>query len=161
MKKKQRYEDINSQSVQDRPLDVHDLNKNMPSLEDSYIKLEKKCEALSETVEQLLKAIEDKEVEITELKAMLSNSSLQTVGSVVELALDDEVFIADMQLRKLKDAAKVRQLTLDEVRMFDLLVKNKRLAKGDATTIDGKSKDSIKKLSKPELLKLAAKSIKE
>ena len=119
--KKKRYEDINSEKV----VDVRELANKIdnPDLKTSYLKLEEKCNALSETINGLLEQLNSKEDEIIQLRKMLSNS-VPTIGSAVNIALSDEEIIADIQLQKLKDAARTRQLTLDEIRMFDLLVKN-------------------------------------
>jgi hypothetical protein len=108
-------------------------------------------------IDTLIKQLELKEDEILQLKKALSQS-IPNSGQAINLILSDEEFIADIQLNKLKDSARVRQLTLDEIRMFDLLVKNKRLAQGNATTIDGQVK-SPKQLSQTELLTLASKKI--
>jgi hypothetical protein len=126
-------------------------------LADSYLKLEKQAVALSNTINDLLKQLEYKEEEITHLKQLLSGS-VPIIGEAIKLEVTDEELIADIQLRKLKDSAKIRELTLDEIRKFDLLVKNKRLAKGDATTIEGSNLNK-KQLPKPELLKLASKKL--
>lgn len=157
--KKKRYEDSNSTSVQDRVVDIHELSNNLenPDLRDSYLKLEQKADAMSKTIDELVKALELKEDEIIQLKNML-NKSIPTVGSAIDMILSDEEVIADIQLRKLKDSARTRELTLDEIRKFDLLVKNKRLAQGNATTIDGQAKN-IKQLNQTELLKIASKKI--
>lgn len=156
--KKKRYEDINSSKVQDRVMDIHELGQNAQiDLQDSYLKLEKKCNGLSETIDSLIKQLELKEDEILQLKKALSQS-VPTSNQAINLILSDEEVIADIQLNKLKDSARVRQLTLDEIRMFDLLVKNKRLAQGNATTIDGQAK-SNKNMNPTELLTLASKKI--
>jgi hypothetical protein len=139
-------------------MDIHELSQNSQiDLKDSYLKLEKKCDGLSEMIDTLIKQLELKEDEILQLKKALSQS-IPNSGQAINLILSDEEFIADIQLNKLKDSARVRQLTLDEIRMFDLLVKNKRLAQGNATTIDGQVK-SPKQLSQTELLTLASKKI--
>lgn len=154
---KKQYEDINSNTTQDRVMNIHDVTGTGPDLKDSYLKLEQKCKGLSETIDGLLFQIDAKEDEIIQLKKMLTQS-VPTIGSAVDLLLSDEEVIADIQLRKLKEHARVRQLTLDEIRMFDLLVKNKRLAQGNATTIDGQPK-GIKQLGQAELIRLASKKI--
>jgi hypothetical protein len=159
--KKKRYESINSESVQDRPMNINELSDKVlnPDLKDSYLKLEQKSNALSETINKLLEQLSAKEDEIVQLKKIISQSSQQS-GTIVNIALSDEEVIADIQLNKLKDAARTRELTLDEIRKFDLLVKNKRLAQGNATTIDGKV-NSMKQLGTSELIKIASTKIEE
>ena len=82
---------------------------------------------MSETVQKLLKEIESREEEINHLKQLLTQFSVQpgNNGLVTVSPISDEELIADVQLRKLKDKAKVSELTLDEIRKLDLLVKNK------------------------------------
>jgi hypothetical protein len=161
MKKNQRtYQSVDSDIVQDRVVNIHEMATSAAEqhLAQSYINLEKKAIALSETINNLLKQLDSKEEEIQHLKQLL-NSSTPIIGEAVRLEISDEEAIADIQLRKLKENGRLRELTLDEIRKFDLLVKNKRLAKGDATTIEGKH-TSIP--SNPnELIKLASKKIKE
>lgn len=43
--------------------------------------------------------------------------------------------IAEMQLNILLEKAKERSLTLEEVKIYDMLVKNLQIAKGEATDI--------------------------
>lgn len=158
--KKKRYESINSDLTQDRPLNINELSNKVlnPDLKDLYLKLEQKANALSETINKLLEQLSNKEDEIIQLKKMLSQH--QSIGVAINIALSDEEVIADIQLNKLKESARTRELTLDEIRKFDLLVKNKRLAQGNATTIDGRT-DSIKKLGTSELIKIASIKIEE
>lgn len=120
-------------------------------------KLEEKCLGLSETIDKLLTSLESKEEEISHLKAILSKGP-STPGQVISLELTDEELIADIQLRKLKENARVRELTLDEIKKFDLLVKNKRLAQGNATTIEEK-KGLPKDVTPNQLVKIASKKL--
>lgn len=160
MAKKKQYIDIDSNNVQEPIHDIKSMANSIvsPDIKTAYLKLEENCKGLMDTVDHLLKEIESREEEISHLKKLLNNSINNPTSSLIEVNLSDEEFIADMQLRKLKDIAKTKQLTLDEIRMFDLLVKNKRLAQGNATTIDGNAK-SVKQLGPTELLKLASKKI--
>jgi hypothetical protein len=68
--------------------------------------------------------------------------------------LSTELEIAEIQLEKLREVARERPLTLDETRQFDLLVKNIRLIRGDATAISGESKKLI--ADEAELLEIAS-----
>lgn len=120
-------------------------------------KLEEKLIGMGQTLDMMIKQLESKEEEITHLKKMLSGMT-PVIGQAISLEITDEELIADIQLRKLKDIAKVRELSLDEIKKFDLLVKNKRLAQGNATTINEK-KGLPKDVSNSSLLKIATKKI--
>lgn len=81
---------------------------------------------------------------------------LELRQAVVRIEVTDEETIARMQLQKLKDKVlSGGTLSLEEVKIYDLLVKNKRLAQGDATTIPG-TKILPEGTPRRELLKLAA-----
>jgi hypothetical protein len=161
--KKKTYQSVDSNIPHDRPLNIHELSQSAAEkhLAESYVQLEKKAIALSETIQKLLKEIESREDEITHLKQLLTsfNSQPSLTGLVTVNPISDEELIADIQLRKLKEKAKISELTLDETRRYDLFVKNKRLAQGDATTINGSKVDSNIP-NKSKLLELASKKMK-
>lgn len=141
-------------------ISIQELSENSKEnqLKTQILKLEEKCIALSQVIDSLLKQNESKEEEISHLKAMLGKT-VPIIGESNPIAINvtDEELIADIQLRKLKDAARTRELTLDEIKKFDLLVKNKRLAQGNATEIEGKTLS--KQLPKTQLLQIASKKI--
>lgn len=110
----------------------------------------------SQTVDQLLKQLEDKTNQIMHLEKMLKGV-VPTIGEASPFLVSDEEVIAEYQLKRLKAAAMIRDLTLDEIRQYDLLVKNKRLAQGAATEIPGKVKTKEKPLA--ELIHVAKKPL--
>lgn len=59
--------------------------------------------------------------------------------SKTKFIITPEEEIAELQINRLLEASKTRALSLDETRQYDLLVKNKRLAMSEPTTIEGKS----------------------
>ena len=138
-------------------LDISEMSKKVNENQDkvTILKLEEKCIALSQVVDSLLKQAEQKEEEIAHLKSMLSKT-VPIIGEVVKIDPSDEEVIAEIQLRKIRENARIRDLTLDEIKKFDLLVKNKRLAKGDATVIE--SNKLPENLTKKDLLKIATKN---
>lgn len=146
------------QTQDSNTLSVAELaNKMQFSLEQKVKELENKCFALHQTLDQFVKAVEEKEEEIAHLKHLLYKG-VPIIGEPVAINISDEELIADIQLNKLKTDAKTRKLTLEEIKIFDLLVKNKRLARGDATDIPGKPKeDKIKDKDPKTLLKIASK----
>jgi hypothetical protein len=74
--------------------------------------------------------------------------------------INDEEEIALIQIQKLKQLSRERALTLEEVKILDFLVKNKRLAQEQVTTIKG-VKPVSPELGKKDLLKLVSPSKKE
>lgn len=158
-KSSKKYQPVDSNSVQDRVVDIHEMASSAAEqhLAQSYINLEKKAIGLSQTIELMTKALDEKDAEIAHLKQLLNGLTPVIGESSLTTETTDEELIANLQLKKLVEAGKIRDLTLDEIRKFDLLVKNKRLAKGDATDIKGDSKD--KKYDKPKLLELASKKM--
>lgn len=142
---------------------IKNIAESILSAKEEMLQLEiknltKNSVAMSETIDKLVKALEQREQEIAQLKSMLM-SVTPIVGEAVPLVISDEELIADVQLRKLKEDALARPLTLDEIKKYDLLIKNKRLAQGNATAIEAKGLP--KDISKNKLLELASNSIKK
>jgi hypothetical protein len=156
MSKKEKFQTQDSNTA----ISVTELANKMQFSQDQKIKeLENKCFALNETLTKFVKALEDKEEEIAHLKHLLYKG-VPIIGEAIAINISDEELIADIQLNKLKVDAKIRKLTLEEIKIFDLLVKNKRLARGDATDIPGKPKDDrIKSKDSNTLLKIASKKV--
>lgn len=139
-------------------IDIHQLSDNARenALKTDLIRDKGLIEGLTQTVDSLLKKLQEKEDEILQLKQMLFTTT-PTIGEINVLTVSDEEYIALQQLQKLKDNARLRELTLDEIKKFDLLVKNKRLAQGNATTINA---DKLAKdLPKDRLMAIAAKKV--
>ena len=133
------------------------------SAKDSQIKselskAEEQCRNLAQTVDTLIKQLEQKEQEITFLKSAMRQLESPSDGLIM-INPSDEELISDIQLRKLKDSATMRELTLEEVKKFDLLVKNKRLSQNVAPIIDTR-KQEMKELPKEKLIEIAMKSKK-
>lgn len=95
--------------------------------------------------------LKEKEEELNRANLLLNKLD---IANVVK-PLTDEEEIASIQLQKIKNISRERQLTLEEVKIYDLLVKNKRLAQGDVTDISGTK--NLNTLQKRELIKIAAK----
>jgi hypothetical protein len=130
-------------------------------LKPQIVKLEALNLGLSQSIDNLLKTLDQKDDEIRHLKQLLVGSQLPTFGEVSRILLSDEEIIAEKQLGRLRNMSMERDLTLDEVKRFDLLVKNKRLAQGNATTIESKPVGLPKDMSNDQLMKLASKKIEE
>lgn len=133
------------QSVYSNPdlFEIDEIIKAPISATPEYIKkLEENNVALQQMINELNHQLKQKTEEIQHLMNML-NASVPTIGEATPIIPTDEEVIAEFQLKALKAAAMVRDLTLDEVKRYDLLVKNKRLAQGAATTIDGQAKKPL------------------
>jgi vacuolar-type H+-ATPase subunit I/STV1 len=123
--------------------------------------LEKHNVALQLTIDKFTSELSKKDEEISHLQSMLGASVPLLHVPNLSQAVSDEEIIAEQQLDRLKQKAKTTELTLEEVKKFDLLVKNKRLAQG-ASTSNGEYKDvTNSSLNKKKLLTLAATTIPE
>lgn len=106
------------------------------SKEEYILKLEQDNTVLQQSISRLAAKASDLEDEVIQLKKMLFDSTPVIEGLVGPLT--DEEIIANLQLRRLLETAKQGKLNLEDVKIFDLLVKNKRLAQGKVTDIQGK-----------------------
>jgi len=124
------------------------------------LELEKMVISLNLTIDTLLKEIENKKAEISHLQDLLARG-VPIVGKATILDLTDEEIISNMQLQKLKDKALMNELSLEEIKKFDLLVKNKRLAQGVSTINVSEYKKLPPDLSKADLIQIASQSLPE
>ena len=74
---------------------------------------------------------------------------------MAELKITEEEELIEVQLKKLKEKSRYNELTLDETRKLDLLLKNKRQIKEDAKDSNPQQQNDTIKLDVTELLKLA------
>ncbi len=117
--------------------------------------MQRELNAAMKTIAKLLKDISDKTEKIKSLEEMLKRAPLPVVQPKSKLVVNptSEEEIATLQLERLRHAAQSRQLTLEEVRMYDLLVKNKRLSQDESTI--NLNKGSYRDVSEADLLKIA------
>lgn len=146
-------------SKNDKNIITLDSVNNAPSvMKDKIIQdLEDKCFQLSTTMTNLLTKLSDKELEISHLKKMLD--SLVPKNQAIKIEISDEELIADMQIRRIKEASMQRDLSLEEAKKLDIYVKTKRLVKGDSTTIV--DTPLPKNVDKKDLLRIAGAKIKD
>jgi hypothetical protein len=130
-------------------LSVEQLKKELVSL-----KRENKAAML--TIDRLLKDSNKKNEEIAHLQSLVAAAVpvVKAEPQKFTATISSEEEIAELQLERLRQSAKVRALTLEETRMFDLLVKNKRLVLDESTINLGKNQ--YRDVSNDDLLKLAA-----
>ena len=129
---------------------------SIEQLKRELVSLNRENQAAIKTIEKLLKDIKNKNEEIASLKSLLSKS-VPILAPPVDHSkpeITPEEQIADLQLARLNDAAQKRVLTLEETRMYDLLVKNKRLAQEKSNS--NQPKGSFRDVSEIELIKIAS-----
>lgn len=155
---KHRLQDVYSNS---ELFEINDLSVTTPLQDPRYIKkLEEDNVALRQMVNNLNTQLSQKTQEIQHLMELLNNT-VPVIGEATPIIPTDEEVIAEFQLKALKAAAMTRDLTLDEVKRYDLLVKNKRLAQGNATTIDGHAKKLPQNLDQKTLIQIASNKLKD
>lgn len=136
--------------------DVAELS--VEQLKREIVSLKRENQAATKTIEKLLKDIHKKNEEIKHLKNLL-----ETTAPVLKLPVTEnkskispEEEIAEIQLTKLNQIAKTRSLTLEETRMYDLLVKNKRLSQ--EKTLQSNTKGHYRDVSEVDLIQIASKA---
>lgn len=158
MGKKQNSQNNQENAGSNSVVSIKDLSDNHENgiLKTTIIKIEKDNVALGQTIDKLYQELDKKDQEIAHLQVLLRGGIPNL--SVLPLKVTDEELIALTQLEILKKKAETRELTLEEVKKYDMLVKNKMLAQGKNPPIDADSeklptdKDSLLKIvsSKPK-----------
>jgi len=121
--------------------------------QDTALKLGYEVVALKEQLQQKVQ-------EVQHLRTLLESMPTPS-GEVSPLLLSDIEIITRMQIDKLKQNSMSRELTLDEVKRLDLLVKNQRLVQGESTENTGSAKKTVKGKSLNEILDIAKLPLKE
>lgn len=121
-------------------------------------KIKKELNAAYKTIDKLLKDNKLKDEKLSQMETMLQDNVPVLVEdkkkqSIININLSPEEEIAEIQLNKLKEASKNRALSLEEARIYDLLVKNKRLSRKESTSIVENA--NYRDVSEAELIKLA------
>lgn len=114
------------------------------------------CETQFAISVALQKQIQQLENENKHLKELLS-ASVPLLEQPTKIIVSPEEALIDNQINILELRGRNgTELTLEEVKKLDLLVKNKNLIKQQPTTIQGESKPFKGSLTKKELLTIAA-----
>jgi predicted nucleic acid-binding Zn-ribbon protein len=116
--------------------------------------LQVELDAAFKTIKKLMKDLSDAHQKIQHLEDMLKRAPLPVIQKpkTIVQPVTVEAEIADMQLDRLREAARQRTLTLEETRMYDLLVKNKRLSQDESTV--NLAKSGYRDVEDIELLKI-------
>lgn len=116
---------------------------------------------LNEFNNSLMKKLQEKDAEISHLKNLLLGGNLPIFGNEGLVAATPEEQLIQVQIKKIQESSMLRELSLDEVKRFDLLMKNKNLIQERPTEINGRQKTAAKPKTKEELVGLAAKKTSE
>jgi hypothetical protein len=133
------------------------INGDSIDFKDKFSEVSQLAAAQHLQIQILTAKIEEKQTEINHLKELLYRHVPEMNFNVIQVT--DEEVIARSQLEKLKRKAMNNTLTLEEIKMFDLLVKNKRLAEGKST-VNTTHEKLAKETSPEELLLIASKVVK-
>lgn len=99
------------------------------------------------------------EAEITHLKELLGSNTqlIESESSVSRVIVTPEEALIESQINILQNRSLGQELTLEDVKKLDLLLKNKNIIKSHDETIKADSKKVDKKsLSKAELIQIAS-----
>lgn len=137
-----------------------DEHKTVDQLKKEVLTLTRENKAAMLTIDKLLKAANVQSEKIAHLESLLAQNvpviKKEKDKLVVSSSAEEE--IAETQLERLRQSAKLRVLTLEEVRTFDLLVKNKRLVTDESTLNLGKNQ--YRDVTDSDLMQLAASEVK-
>lgn len=118
--------------------------------------LSSQCAKMAATIRELEDTVAQKEIELEHLKDMITKCA---PSLTIQQIITDEEMIALKQLAFLKVKALKSELTLDELKAFDILVKNKRLFEDKST--DNVGTALLRDVSQSELLQIAASPLKK
>lgn len=136
-----------------RSLKSLNVNSNLRTKDDFKQEVERLSElagTLYTQLQELQEKNEKAEAELIRLRAIVDTLEPEGMAEPTE-----EEEIALIQLKYLKSVAEKRPLTLDETRVFDILVKNKRLSQGKPTV--NAAAERLKDLTPRQLLSVAKK----
>jgi hypothetical protein len=94
------------------------------------------CKEQMNPLEQAMEEIDKLKTENIKLKSLLAKHSI----GVEKIAKSDEAILCENQIKKLKEQALNRELTLEEVKKMDILVKNLNITKNKDKIINAKSR---------------------
>lgn len=119
--------------------------------------LKEYCNKQYEFIENLTNEVARLKDENTHLKSLLTGS-IPVINTHV-IKLPDEEMICLEQIKKLKDVASIRELSLDEVKKLDLLHKNLKMSREGSQDLPKTFKK--KEYSNAQLIEIASKKEKE
>lgn len=118
-------------------IDISSLHKQFKSEAEKQVFIEK----LYEQVVNLNAQLKSKEEEISHLKTLLAGTTPLLEDSGVErMIVTPEQALVDGQIAIIKGKGFGTELSLEDVKKLDILIKNKRLLDEEGRTLKGKSK---------------------
>lgn len=131
--------------------DIITLSGKYKTTKDLILYCDAQYVALNGSIEKI-KKLED---EVKHLQELLASTTPLIGDSKVEILLKSpELTICEIQIELLQNRAMQKELSLEEVKTLDLLIKNKRLLSGDPSMIES-DKKKTKPLTKQELVAVA------
>lgn len=125
------------------------MSKNIKTLANNF----KNTGLLEIEIKDLKKRCQDLEAYNNQLLEELDRARNIDRNNVIKLHLPPEQEILEQQIFRIQAVSRERTLTLEETKMLDLHIKNKRLLE-DKSTVNAEYKD-VKNVSVNDLLKLA------
>ena len=103
----------------------------------SYSELQEYCDAQFVVVKNLTTENQKLKAELEHIKTLLAGSVplIEKQPELPKIEVSAEQAICEMQIKKLQQTAMQRELTLEETKRLDLLIKNLYLSKGQSTQI--------------------------
>lgn len=124
----------------------------------SELELQAYCDKQFETITKLTEENQKLKEEIDHLKFVVSTSTEILPNEVVKVIVSKEQGLLEAQINLLQDRAMGKELTLEDTKKLDLLIKNLRLVKENQPVLDGKPKKKFVTNDK-DLLTVASKEI--
>jgi hypothetical protein len=125
----------------------------------SFKELQDYCEKQYEVLQTALLDNKKLQEEVSHLKELLINmvSTENKIETVIESPAEAT---CKFQIEKIEQTAVQRELTLDEVKKLDLLIKNKRLYEKDRKVLETKKKNKeLQEYTEAEIIKIAQRAI--
>lgn len=122
-------------------------------------RMKKELNAAYKTIDKILRDNKEKNEKLEHMESLLEKNvpvivdKKEKTDQLIQIDLSPEEEIAEIQLNKLKEASKNRALTLEEARIYDLLVKNKRLSRKESTI--NLESSNYRDVSEADLIKIA------
>lgn len=128
-------------------------------LEKELERLRVEYRAAMTTIDRLLKDLSQKNEKLKHMESLVSQNVpvIKKNRDKITISAPSEQEIAETQLERLRQSSQTRALTLEEIRAYDLLVKNKRLSQDESTI--NLSKSNYRDVTNDTLLQLASSEV--
>jgi hypothetical protein len=121
---------------------------------ESVVQLQEYCDAQFRELERSIHRIQQLEGEVSHLKSLLAGTTTLLDNKVERVVVSAEQAICEMQIEMLKKTAMDRQLTLEETKRLDLLIKNLHISKQAKPAMEAEFTSGL--ISEADLIKLAS-----